>query len=248
MEAVGQLAGSPIARTFRSGETSSLLKGQVVVKDSVGVGEIMNPGDVHTYTSAYGTTMAASTYAATSPGQFVKVSCNPFDIVRGKVSGAATSDGAFGSSQILTQTAASTTRFTSAATGTLDYITGNLIILTGTRAGDVRQMIAQSDNTYVDVTIPFGGTIAIGATALRTFGIGVAGINLSSTFEQWVNLLTGTMTLNSDVGGEGVVWDIIVDDQKLSSHDNGVPKISIKNPTAPQVYFDVILTSHAFNT
>lgn len=246
MYVIGDLCGSNIelTRKFRIGAT--VVQGQVVVADSTNnYATITDPPDVNTYQSAVGITYEAGTYAVASPGVLVKCSYSPFQVFRGKVSGGTAADTAFTDAQIVTQDSASTTVLTDTGVATSDYTGGLLIGLTGSAAGDIRQLTSQSDNTSCTVTVPFSASVAVGDTALRTYAPLVRGIELTTDFCQFNNLIAAGEAFGSaNADGEAVVIDIIIDDQPTTS----ATKINIHNPSAPQVYFDAAFTYHFLNS
>lgn len=245
MKASGYIAGSAMLRKLRIGAT--LYAGSAVFPDSNKYADIIMC-TANSAANAYGFTHEAATYSAASPGQYVLVDCNPFVIVQGDV-WAGTTKVNFSTSyttQVLLQDTASSTTLTDTAASDLDYTTGILVPLTGTRAGEVRTLTTQTDSTSVAVTVPYSGNVAVGDYALRTYGFGCTGVELVGTyFDGWNNLLTTTEAIGDSIG-EWVVWDVIIDDQSCAATETG--KINIKNGTAPKVQFRCIFEDHAFNT
>ena len=245
MKSAGYLFGAAMNRKLRVGAT--MYAGAAVFPDSNKYGDIIMC-TANSAANAYGYTYEAATYAASSPGQYVLVDCNPFVKVQG-TAWATTSKVNFSTSytgQILLQDTASSTTLTDTGVVTLDYTTGLLIPVTGDRAGEVRTITTQTDNTSTAVTVPFSGSVAVGDYALRTYGFGSTGIELVGTyFDGWNNQLAAGEAIG-DAIGEWIVWDVIVDDQSCSATETG--KINIKNGTAPQVQFVCLFEDHAFNT
>ena len=243
MKAGGYLLGGSIIRKYRVG--ASVYADSALMYDTGQVGEAIMCS-ANSAANALGIALEAVTYAASSPGQWVRTEANPFVIAEGDV-WAGTTKVEFSptySSQVLLQDTASTTVLTDTAVGTLDYEGGYLIPLTGSAAGDVRVITTQSDNTSTTVSVPFSASVAAGVYALRTYGAGTTGIELVATyFDGWDNLITGTEAIGDSIG-EWAVWDVIVDDQSClqTSH------INIKNGTSPKVRFQCLFEDHLFNT
>jgi hypothetical protein len=236
-------AGGPLIRKSRIG--ASVSDGAAVMYDTGQVGEIIMC-TANSAANAMGYALEAGTYAATSPGQWVRTDANPFVIVQGNAY-ASSASAAFStatSDQILLQDAASTTVFTDTAVATLDYEGGYLIPLTGTAAGDIRVITTQADNTSTTVSVPFSSAIAVNAYALRTYGAGTTGIELVATdFNAFNNQLAAGEAIG-DALGEFIVWDVIVDDQSCAQSSH----INIKNGTSPKVEFQCMFEDHLFNS
>ena len=211
----------------------------------VGAGVVI-PVSVNSAAAAVGLALEGATYATTSPGQFVRVSYNPFMMLRGKVSGGTAKDTAFSTtldSQILLQDTGSTGTIADTAVGTLDYLYGYLIPLTGTYKGHVRNAAANSDNTSVASTVLWPGSIAAGVYVLRTYAPFIEGVETVATYcDQFNNLITGTETLG-DAIGEYIVMEVYVDGQLCGTESS----INIINGTAPEVEFEVCFADHVYN-
>lgn len=226
-------------RKFRIGAT--VVEGQLVVQDATGVGEVTDP-NVNTYYNTVGVTFEAGTYAVASPGVLVKCSYGPDQILRGKVSGGATADTTWPTTIILTNTSSSTTVITAAGTSDLDYLGGLMVALDGTAKGDVRTVGIQVDSTTITNIVPFSAAIAVSGTVFRTYGFGFHGVELTTDFCQFNNLLATGEIIGTIAMGPVAVYDVIFDGQSLI----GTTKVQVKNPTAPQVEFIVSLLDSAF--
>lgn len=238
--------GAPQARRFRIGAT--VAAGQLCMKDlhANGNGQII-PAVANTYTSSVGVCDESATWAVSSPGDYARCYWTPDQIIRGKVSGGTAADTAFtttgtNGSSIVTQTVASTTVITGAATtvGTLDYLKGMCVVLSGTAKGDIREVGIQVDDTTITNIMPFSASLAVGDTVLRTYNFGIGGIELTTDFKQFNNLLATTEVIDVMTMGYSICLDVIIDDHRTC----GETKINIKNPTAPKVEFEVFLFDH----
>lgn len=239
----GDFGGSPTpTRKFRIG--ASVSKGQVVVKQTTGLGTIGDPASVNDYTEAIGIAYEDGTYAASSPGVLVKASYSPLQLFQGLVSGGTSADTAWTTAVLLTQDTASTTVLADTAVADLDYIAGVLVSLAGATKGEIRGITGQSDNTSTTVTVPFSANIAIGGTALRTYDTGVQGIELTTDFCQFNGLLASGEALITTALGDSCTVEVYIDDHAISE----TTKINIKSATAPKVVFECIFTDHAFNS
>ncbi len=239
-------AGGSLIRNYRIG--ASVYEGAALMYDTGQIGEAIMCS-ANSAANALGCALEAGTYAASSPGQWVKTEASPFAIMQGDV-WAGTTKVDFSttySTQILLQDTASTTVLTDTAASDLDYEGGYLIPLTGAAKGQIRVITTQTDSTSVTVSVPFSASVAVGVYALRTYGAGCTGIELVGTyFDGWNNLLT-TGEAIGDAIGEWVVWDVIVDDQSCSSQ-NESGWIALKNGTSPKVQFQCAFEDHMFNT
>lgn len=244
MEAGGYLFGSAMVRKFRIGAT--VYEGSVVRSDdSNQIGEISLAG-VNDASEAVGIALEAGTYAATAP-TYVRVDFNPFMKVHGKVSAGTAKDTAFSTAtntQILCCTAASNVTVTDANASDLDYTGGYLIPLTGTYRGHIRVCSTQTDSTSCASTVQWPGNLAVGTYVLRTYGVGIQGVEtVATTIDQYNNLLASNEALNGSLG-EFVVYDVFVDDQSCAQSNT----INIKNGTSPQVAMDCLFVDHIFGS
>lgn len=116
--------------------------------------------------NAYGLALDASTYTTTptsSTEGIITVDVRPDLVIRALISGSATE----GVTQtVLTNTASSSTVFTSASIDSDDQDGGLLYILTGANKGQSRSITAFSASTSVTATVAFPAAIAVGDTGL----------------------------------------------------------------------------------
>ena len=240
MIVTGSIHGQAVmTRKFRIGAT--VTEGQIVISDGInGPGEITDPS-AGGAANAIGVTYEAGTYAASSPHVFVKCSYDPFQIIRGRVSGGTTNSTAFTTAQLLTQDTASTTVIADAEVGTLDYSGGYLIGLTGANRGHIRVLVSQVDSTSCTVTVPFASTVAVNDTLVRTYAPFIRTVEITGTWDQFNNLLTGTEAIGDAGMGPYVVIDVFLDDASCAQSNF----IGVQNPTAPIVEFAAMFTDHA---
>lgn len=239
----GSIHGQAVmTRKFRIGAT--VTDGQIVIWDgaTAPTGEVTDP-TAEGAANAIGITYEAGTYATASPPVFVKCSCDPFQIIRGRASGGTANNTAFPTSMLLTQATASTTVIADVNVGTLEYSGGYIIGLTGANRGHIRKLTSQVDSTSCTVAVAFASTVAVNDTLLRMYAPLIRNIEITATWDQFNALLTGTEDLTTAAanGAPIVIWDTYVDDQSCAQSNF----IGVQNPTAPIVEHAAMFTDHA---
>lgn len=247
-----------LLKNYKIGAT--VVAGQLVCVDNTNnYAEVGAPASVNDYTEAIGTTTQAGTYSTTqgtassSAEVLVEVECDPFGLFKfrlsgGTASGTAWVDGTDGN--LLTGTTANTAGTTVADTdvGTSEYVTGTLLGLTGSNAGQSRVITTHTDNTSEVVTVPFDYTIAATDTLLRCAGRNTQGHELTTDYTQ-INGRTGAGVDLPDTG-HGVIHDLLVDGNSIGGTGHQ-PKPKVQVPastTDPRVEALVALVDHAWNS
>ena len=230
-----------LTRKFRIGAT--LVEGQPVQWNGIAAtGVVTDPTSVNAITLPVGVTDEAATYATSSPHVFASVHYSPSAIFRGKASGGTTLNTSHTTATLITQATASTTVLTAASVATIDYSGGYVIGLTGANKGHTRILTSQVDSTSCTVTVAFGSSVAVGDTLLRTYSEGIRGVEMTTDFTQWNNLLAAGEALYTDSIGPFVVIDVIIDGSSVAQSEY----VPILNPTDPVLEFECRLVNHAF--
>lgn len=251
MRQAGSMHGSgSYVRRFRIGAT--VTAGQVVVAAAGGGNAEITDPTANDYTEAVGIALEAGTYSTTqgtgdsSAEVMVKCTYNPFQLIRGKVSGGTAADTDFDGSTdnvIMTEPTGETAGTTLADTdvGTTEYVGGYLIGLTGNNAGAVRVIDSHTDNTSTVVAVPFNADIALNDTYLRTFAVFNQGLELTTNWEQF----NGVFGAGTDLPDTGhlVVWNVYIDESNTS---NG--SVNVQNTSQPLVEVKGSFVDHAFNS
>ena len=235
--------GQSWVRKYRIGAT--VYKGSVLIPDSNQYAEA-KLATANSAADAFGFTLEAGTYAASSPHVFVTTEASPHVIMVGDVSASATKGTAFSTSttgvvNLVTSASSSTVADTNVST--LDYTGGYLIPLTGTYAGHIRCCSTQTDNTSCAASVPWGGSLAATDYVLRTYGAGIYGIETVATYFDGFNGAIAATEALGDAIGEYVCLDVFVDDQSCAQSNT----INIKNGTSPTVKFHALFADHVFN-
>lgn len=236
---------------------AAIVAGQVVCKVDGTRSNIGDPASVNDYTEMVGivvdeTPPTYSTTQGTGANTALRraaVQCNPFMVIRGRVSGGVTAGTAFAAAlngNILTNSTADATGLTVADTnvGTSEFVSGVIVGLTGQNAGHVRECTAHTDDTSTAVTVPFDYTLAANDTFLRTNNVFNQGIELTTNFVQF-NGTPGAAVDLPDTG-QAIIFEVIVDIGQ--SGDPHYIRGNQGTTAAPLVFFDWISADHVYNS
>lgn len=238
--------GAVVKRKYPVGAT--VVAEQVVCDDLTGVAG--PPASVNDTTEAIGITLEAATYSTVQGAGFASASIAiaPFHVFLGPVSGGATAGTALAfklDGNLLTNSTASAggTVISDTNVGTSEYVGGIMVGLTGNNRGQWRRITAHTDNVSETVTEPFNSAVAVGDTYLRTFGIGMIGMEITTNYVEFM----GTEAAGEDLPDTGYHRSegLRVEGQELV---DPASSIDILNPTAPTVDVLFLFTDHALNS
>jgi len=250
--------GSITKRLFHL--SSAVGFGQVICLDQVAArtGEAGDPASVNDYSEFLGICMDATppTYTTTqgtgTSSALKRIACsvNPFQVIKGRVVGGTAADTAFAEAlngNLLTNTAASAggTVVSDTDVGTSEFLGGLLVALSGQNKGACRVINAHTDDVSLTVAVPFDYALPVDGTFLRTFGVGLQGLELVATVFTQFNGAPGAGVDLPDTG-HAIVFNVTIDigspgDAYHVSGDRG-------SATAPLVFVDWVSADHAFNS
>lgn len=243
-----------------SSNGDTLTHGQVVCWSGLaGNGLIDDPASVNDHTEAVGIlksqTLTQNT-AQGSGGIIAEVTNDPFQIIRGRVSGTTAEGGAFLSNlngNIMTEASGETAGLVLSDTdvGTSDFIGGYLVGLTGLNAGHTRIIDSHSDNTSETLVDPFDQNIEINNTFLRTFAPFLQGIELVAEFTEFMG--GGVAGVNLPDTGHLCIMDVYVGGRQVSaspiaSNRTRNQQVPIDSTTNPSVEAEACFIDHVFNS
>lgn len=220
--------GVPVIKTVKLGAT--IAAGVVAKHDTNHYGNIMATTTTDAV-DALGLTISGGTYTATptaSTEGTAEVVCNPFSVYRARVSGSATTGAQMTTTNLFTQTSASTTVITSAAVPAYTANAGSTIFcLSGANRGMSRVVTSHVDSTSVTVTVAFPNSVAVGdKLVVVPYGIGTENVQTTSDF------LEADGTVEIGTGIEAAVCEVQLADD---------------SPTAPQVYVFFVVTNNIWD-
>ena len=156
--------GNPVVKTVKLGATG-VAAGVPVMHDTNHYGHCI-PCSTTSCVDGLGLAVSAGTYSAAPAAGAegtAEVVFNPFQVIRARVSGSATTGVQMTTANLFTQTSASTTVITSAAVPAYTANAGSTIFcLTGANAGRSRVVSSHVDSTSVTVTVAFPSSVAVG--------------------------------------------------------------------------------------
>tara|TARA_Y100000310_G_scaffold76343_2_gene72841 strand:+ start:3345 stop:4139 length:795 start_codon:yes stop_codon:yes gene_type:complete len=226
MKYAGSLTGLAEQQTGRYYIGGSVVHDQVICYAGLaGNGSIGDPASVNDYTEAVGVLLSQNLTYSTSQGSggvIGLVTKDPYQIIRGRVSGTTTAGGDWvnastANGNILTAESASSggTVITDAGVGTSEFAGGYAIGLTGNNAGHVRVIDSHTDNTSTTLDDPFDSAIATGDTFLRTFAPFLQGIELVTAFTEFMG--GGVAGVDLPDSGHAVIHEVWCGGKQLES-------------------------------
>lgn len=197
------------ALAMRSAATNSAGE---IIDAVVGTGNVGVIG-VYSETKAYTATQATLISGGNSRlGVTVRVVNHPLQVILARMSGSAT----FGAApalttpaHILTNTVASAggTLISATEVGTITFVGGRVIGLTGANGGEQRRLSAHADNVSTTVEVPFSRAIGVGDQFMRCpFSKAVNDIDLTTDFRE----VNGVVEVGT-AAGEFNCFDIVMD-------------------------------------
>ena len=261
MEYHGSLTGLAEAIYNRYYIGASVVRGQIVCYAGIaGNGTVGDPSSANDYTEAIGILHSQDlTYTTTqgSGGVLAEVNDDPYQLVRGRVSGTTAAGGAWVDASttdgnILTAESASSggTVVTDAGVGTSDFVGGYMIGLTGANAKGVRHIDSHSDNTSETMDDPFDSAISTGDTFLRTFGPMLQGIELVAEFTEFMG--GGVAGVNLPDTGHAIIREIWCGgtniDGPISPNRTRNLTATIDSTTNPLVEIVIMFADHYLNS
>lgn len=222
--------GTPVIKTVKLG--AAVNAGAIAMIDATNaIGHVIS----NTTTSCadgLGVIVSAGTYSA-APAAGAEgtcdVVCNPFQVIRARVSGSSVTGAALTTANVFTQTAASTTVITSAAVPAYTVNKNSTIFcLTGANAGRSRIVTSHVDSVSVTVTVAFPVSVAVG-DKLVVVPYEIGGVSVQTTA---TDFLEADGSVEIATGMNVAVCDVQVLDP---------------NPSAPQVYVYFINADSVWN-
>ena len=261
MQYAGSLTGIAEAIVTRYLIGASVTQGQIVCWAGLGGnGTIGDPASVNDYTEAIGVLQSEDlTYSTTqgSGGVIGEVIDDPFQLIRGRVSGTTSAGGDWvnastANGNIMTEESGESAGkvLTDAGVGTSEFAGGYLVGLTGNNAGAVRVIDSHSDNTSLTMDDPFDGNIASGDTFLRTFAPCLQGIELTTNFEEFMG--GGVAGVDLPDTGHGIIREVWCGgrsiDGQISPNRTRNFNARIDSTTNPTVDIVIMLADHYLNS
>lgn len=261
MEYAGSLTGIAEAMINRYLIGADIVYGQIVCSAGLGGnGTVGNPASINDYSEAIGILQSEDlTYNTTqgSGGVLGEVTDDPFQLVRGRVSGTTSSGGNWVNASttngnILTEETGETNGkiITDAGVGTSEFVGGYAIGLSGNNKGHVRVIDSHSDDTSETLNDPFDGDIAVGNTFLRTFAPCLQGIELTAEFTEFMG--GGVAGVDLPDTGHGIIREVWCGDRAIDGQisPNRTRNINarIDSETNPSVAIVIMFADHYLNT
>lgn len=189
--------------------SAAMVAGQVVVREATAsnAGEAASPASVTSVLNMLGVATDAVTFTATPTAEpsevtqndIVRVIAGPFEVTRFKIAGGATAGTGLATTapaNILTNTAAAAggAIISSTAVGTVSMVGGIVKGRTGSNAGAMRKMTAQTNSVSTTVGIAFITPLAVGDTFIRVpYSRGTIAMQLTTNFVEANGIIaTGT--------------------------------------------------------